>query len=197
MHFVKILAKIDRNGLIIGGQYDQYNEEITKFFHQLRDWNAKLVFFCRPYLNFVDKEAILHAYDHAEQFFLHKFTKNQSDIGRLFPLYLDKRFLYNLMQICSKYGEVKTHSDGITFKIVEIQDQLSRYKMTDPNSLHGRNQNFVEFSKTHLYFAYGLAVELVSANQALAYIDLRRHDSEKFIDEMNTIPTHEAVRNCS
>ncbi|XP_055320075.1 uncharacterized protein LOC129577310 [Sitodiplosis mosellana] len=316
VRFVKILAKIDRNSLIVGGQYDIYNKKITKFFEKLREWNAKLVFFCRPFLNDIDEATIANAYNHAVRNSLPEFMLDQMKMGRWSPCHMDKRFLYNLMQICSGYGEVYTHMHGATFNIVqyarehsdevlamidndtdfllfegeyqywsladldilrfqtkkycsdvlhdrlklntqqiqmlaalsrlkgdcipnlardmettensgktifklsnyvrgldnlgaleriaadifgenytpqqlkEIQGELIRYQMPEPDNLSGRNQSFrdfVEFSKINLYFVYGLAVETVSTNQALAFIDLRRPDSTEFIQLMTTM----------
>lgn len=316
VHFVKILAKFDRNTLIIGGQYDTYNKKISKFFARLRDWNANLVFFCRPFLNEIDGEILANAYDHAVRNSLHQFKSDQMRMGRWSPCHLDKRFLYNLLKICSDYGEIYTHLNGQTFNIVEyarehsddvlavidgntdlllfdgkyqywnladldvwqckikkfcantlyerlqlntqqiqmlaalsrlkgdfilnfvrnietdensgktifklaayvrgldnlgsleriaadifgedytaqqlteIHDELARYQMPEPDNLNGRDQSFrdfVEFSKKNLCFAYGLAVETVSTNQALAFIDLRLPDASGFIQLMITI----------
>lgn len=311
------MAEIDRNErFIIGGQYDEYVKKITKFFDKLLEWNAKLVFFCRPFLNELDDKTISKAYDHAERNQLKQFKKDQMKMGQWLKCHLDTRFLYNLMQICSNYGEVYTQLNGIEFSIdqyarehsdevlamiqsdtdfllfdsqyqywsltdldisryktkiysrdilydrlqldtqqiqmlaalsrlnaefinnfvrnidteenngktifklatyvrnlenlgdleriasdifgenytegqfQQIQHELSRYEMPAPDNLTGRNQNFrdfVEFAKKNLYFAYGLAVETVSTNQALAYIDLRRSDSPQFIKLMITI----------
>lgn len=310
------MAKIDRNErFIIGGQYDEYMKKITKFFDKLLEWNAKLVFFCRPFLNKSNEETISKAYEHAERNQLKQF-KDRMRIGQWLKCHLDTRFLYNLMQISSNYGEVYTQLNGIEFSIdqyarehndevlaliqndtdflmfdsqyqlwslndldisrcmtkmysrdvlydrlqldtkqiqmlaalsrlnpdfinnfvrnieteeisgktifklatyvrnlenlgdleriandifgenyteeqlQQIQHELSRYEMPTPDNLTGRNQNFrdfVEFAKKNLYFAYGLAVETVSTNQALAYIDLRRQDSPQFIKLMITI----------
>lgn len=310
------MANIDRNErFIIGGQYDEYVKKITKFFDKLLEWNAKLVFFCRPYLNDLIEETISNAYNHAERNQLKQF-KERMEMGKWLRFHLDTRFLYNLMQICSKYGEVYTQLKGVAFSIdqyarehsdevlamiqhdtdfllfdskyqywsladldifrcktkmynrdtlynrlqldtkqiqmvaalsrlnvdfinnfvrnieieetngktifklatyvrnlenlgdleriasdifgeehteeqlQQIQQELSRYEMPAPDILTGRNQHFrdfVEFAKKNLYFAYGLAVETMSTNQALAYIDLRRPDSPKFIKLMITI----------
>lgn len=122
-HFVKILAKIDRNSLIIGGEYDSYNKKITKFFDKLRECNAKLVFFIRPFLNHMDKKTIFDAYDHAVRNSLDRFKTDLEKMGKHFPWHLDKRFLYNLVQICSEYGEIHTLCNGITFNIVQYARQ--------------------------------------------------------------------------
>lgn len=285
------------------------------FFDELRRWNAKLVFFCRPYLNRMDEKTISKAFEHAVRNSLDQFNEDQMKMGKQFACHIDKRFLYNLMQICPNYGEVYTHLNGTTFDTVqyarehsdevlamiqhdmdyllfegkyqywsladldidqkviktkmycrdtlykrlklntkqsqmlsalsrlkgdfihslvrkiktdekneifkladyvrnlddldleriardifgenysgeqlkEIQDELSRYEMPKPDNLNGRNQsfiNFVEFSKTNLYFAYGLAVETESTNEALVYIDLRQQHSIDYINLMTTI----------
>lgn len=316
VNFVKILAKFDRNTLIIGGQYETYNKKISKFFAKLQDLNANLVFFCRPFLNDIDGDVIANAYDHAVRNSLHQFKADQMRMGQWSPCHLDKRFFYNLMKMCTDYGEIYTHFNGQKFCIVEyarehsddvlaiidsdtdfllfdgkyqywnladldilqckikkfcpnklyerlqlntqqmqmlaalsrlkgdcilnfvrkietaensgktifklanyirdldnlgslqhiaadifgedytaeqlkgIHDELARYQMPEPDNLNGRNQSFrdfVEFSKKNLCFAYGLAVEPVSTNQALAFIDLRRPDSMGFIQLMITI----------
>lgn len=315
------MAKIDRNILIYGGQYEIYNKKATKFFKTLLECNAKLVFFCRPFLNDGNDKIIEKVYDHAvrSEESLAVFKENQRKFGNVFPWHQDKRFLYNLMQICSDYGEIHIHHNGFTFHIVqyardhrdevlamiqydtdfllfdaeyqywnladldmvelttklycrerllierlqlncekqyqmlaalsrlgshtvnnfvrtvkteetngatifkladyvrqvedldaldriaidffgenyqieqlkEIQDGLSRYEMPQPDQLDGYSQNFRDlvefFLEKNLYFAYGLAVETVSTNQALSYIDMRQEDSPMFVDLMTTI----------
>lgn len=120
-HFIKILAKIDQNFLIYGGQYENYNKKIARFFEKLIEFGAELVFFFRPYLHDIAEKTVSEAYDHAvrSQKELQEFKAQQEKLGKLFPWHMDKRFFYNLSRICSKYGEIHTVFDGITFRIVQ------------------------------------------------------------------------------
>lgn len=314
-HFVKILANIDRNILIYGGEYDKYSKKIKIFFDKLQEFGAQLVFFCRPFFNDINRKLISQVYDHAlrGRENLAQFKKKQVDTGNLFPWHMDKRFLYNLMQICSTYGEIHTHLNGTTFHMVQyarahsdevlamvqydtdfllydgeyqywnladldilhytvkkycsdtlynrlqlnstrqfqiisalsrldrgvvrnfvqniqtdeengalifqlaeyvrslenldslehiaadifgdqytaeqlkcIQDGMARFEMPEPDHLEGYSQNFRDlvafFLENNLYYAYGLAVEKLSTNQALVYIDLQKDGSLTFIN---------------
>lgn len=254
----------------------------------------------------------MDAYDCIVQNGLDWFQKSQAQMGNQFPWHLDKRFLYNLISICARYGTVYTHLNEIYSKIITYTREhsdvlamiqhdtdfllfggdyqywsladldilqlktkkysstalLNRLQLNIPQSqmlsaisrlegdvipdfcrnidtqepqgrtmfklasyikqldnlepriiaadifgqngtseqlaelkhnlarfdqsvewkdeLNGLDANFLEFvsfCQQQLYFAYGLAVEKFLWNQALTYIDLRRLESTRFIDQ--------------
>lgn len=80
---------------------------------------ANLVFFCRPFLNNMKETVILGAYDRVKKDGVKEYREKQAKATKLFPWHLDKRFLFNLMQICPKYGTVYTELNRCGVKIVE------------------------------------------------------------------------------
>lgn len=86
-----------------------YNEIFENFFRELHlVCGVNLVFFCRPYLNKMKEAVILEAYDRVKEDGVKKYREEQAKETHLFPWHLDKRFLFNLMQICPKYGDAYT-----------------------------------------------------------------------------------------
>lgn len=105
---------------MIGGRYDVYNERIGYFFSELAATGSKLVFFCRPFLNDLKEKVIMEAFDCVTASDLRSFQESQAREGKnLFPWHLDKRFLYNLVKICSGYGPIYTQLEDLTPRIVQ------------------------------------------------------------------------------
>lgn len=126
-HFTKVLANIDDESLIIGGQYALYNKLFENFFKVLHsDCGVDLVFFCQTFFNNIDVESILRAYDCIQKGGgIKDYLNIQAKRGNLFPWHVDKRFLFNLMQICPKYGEVHVEVKQCSRKIVEYARKYS------------------------------------------------------------------------
>lgn len=322
--FVKVLGQIDDDSLITGGKYDMYNNKFEKFLRELKEiCGANLVFFCRPFLHDMEEDVILEAYDRVAQKNLKAFQNHMMiKERRTSPWHLDKRVLYNFVQISAKYGKVYTehtknsqklmkyaldhpdevlamiqhdndfllydhiqyqywsladlnisqlttkkycrktmykelrlstpqshllaammklkgaHPDVILklcdkiecdekpkplFRLAKyvrgktfgphgfdlneiateifgagyterdkalIQDELSRYDLNLEDERLESNQisdEIVEFCKKNLYFAYGLIVEDITTNQSLAYIDLRRRESTRYVNMVVTV----------
>lgn len=126
-YFTKVLANIGDESLIIGGQYALYNELLENFFKVLRsDCGVDLVFFCQTFFNNIDEEVILEAYDCIQESDdIKDFLKEKAKRGNLFPWHVDKRFLFNLMQICPKYGEVHVELKQYSRKILDYAQRNS------------------------------------------------------------------------
>lgn len=75
------------NALNVGGQYWKFNEILDYFFREMQDAGANLMFFAR--LN----ESRYRDLKHWESS----------------SLYPNERLLFNLMQICPKYGRVSVN----------------------------------------------------------------------------------------
>lgn len=123
------MAKIDEDSdsLILGGRYAMYNEKVNFFFSELKACGANLVFFCRPFLNSLNEDLILEAFDRVVEKDLDWFQRNQRNKKNLFPWHLDKRFLYNLVNIIAKYGDVYTQLFGTYQRIIEYSSDLSNH----------------------------------------------------------------------
>lgn len=127
--FVKIVGNIEYGSmsLILGGCYAMYTTKLIDFLDKLRACEVKFVFFCRPYLNALNVNLILEAYDRvvenklqSYQEHLKKFKKN------FYPWHHDMRFLYNLTKICSDYGAVYTNLQGNESRIVQYIEKNSK-----------------------------------------------------------------------
>ncbi|XP_055304268.1 uncharacterized protein LOC129569458 [Sitodiplosis mosellana] len=129
-HFIQILANMDKgsNDLILGGRYAIYNEKVKCFFNELTACGANLVFFCRPFLNDPKENLISKAFALVERKNLTKFRKIKAEIANFFFIWhLDKRFLYNLVNICADYGPVYTQLFGFYAKITEYASDPSNH----------------------------------------------------------------------
>ncbi|XP_031628705.1 uncharacterized protein LOC116344351 [Contarinia nasturtii] len=119
-NFEKYLKIIDEGRLIMGGRYGIYNKKINDFFEALTSppCSAKLVFFCRPYVQDIDQDLIQKKHDALEGKRL-KSCLDEIKKDSHFSWYHDTRFLYNMTQICQAYGTMCTRIKGNSVKIIE------------------------------------------------------------------------------
>lgn len=110
----------------MGGEYEMYNEMFKRFFQQLIDCGAELVFFCRPYLHRNKEDLIQRAYDEIDEGRLQHFKQYLANVySDHFPWHLSPIVQYNLMGICRDYGTVYTEIGHIGSKIVKYANNRS------------------------------------------------------------------------
>lgn len=115
--FVNIIPLLNRDSVIFGGTYAKYNNAVEYFFDELKKCKVNLVFFLKDRINnnvddslqrskrqADDKKRIYSAYDGLKM-------RYRKTVACFEAARDNKRFLYNLTKICSKYGELK-----VTFK---------------------------------------------------------------------------------
>lgn len=193
-HNADILAVIDSDTdlLLFDGRYQYWN------LADLDILQCKIKMFCpnklyeRLQLN-TQQMQMLAALSRLKGDCIPKFVRNietaENSGKTIFKLATYVRSLNNLGSLERIAADI-FGDDYTEEQLKEIHTGLARYQMPEPDNLNGRSQNFrdfVEFCKRNLCFAYGLAVETVSTNQALAFIDLRRPDATGFIQVMLSI----------
>lgn len=128
-NFVKIVGNIEygSTSLILGGCYAMYTTKLIDFLDKLRACDVKFVFFCRPYLNALNVNLILEAYDRVVKNELQSFQEHLRMFKKnVYPWHHDMRFLYNLTKICSNYGAVYTYLQGNESRIVQYIEKNSK-----------------------------------------------------------------------
>lgn len=141
-----------------------YNKKVEDFFKELKACGAKLVFFCRPFLNNVNEDLILEAFDRVVGRNLEWFQKHQArNKKNLFPWHLDKRFLYNLVKISAEYGTVYTH-------LFESYQSIIEYTSVSSNNVLAMIQNDTDFLLSDDNYQYW----------SLADLDIRKLETKKY-----------------
>lgn len=107
---------MDEDALLLGGDFDTRNKMLEYFFSEIKDCGAKLVFIARlddkRYMDIDEFEPFFRIYDSiAKNGSLKKrkhaaTNKPRQMSGALRP---NERMWYNLLKICSEYGEVKAN----------------------------------------------------------------------------------------
>lgn len=104
----KVLSNMDRDGLVIGGRFERINEILEYFFGELEKCNAKLVFIARlhdgRFEDIDEYQPCNKTYVSIEKH--GSIKKNPNKFPRSCPLRPNERTWYNLLHICSKYGDV-------------------------------------------------------------------------------------------